>query len=60
MPHRPGISFYRGHFVTMFGCGDGSPINLAPAEGKSERHPARTVPVRIASDTREITVRLSE
>lgn len=37
MPRRPGVYFYRGHFVTKFGCGDGPPIKLAPAKGKSDR-----------------------
>ena len=37
MPRRPGVYFYRGHFVTKFGCGDGPPIKLCPAKGKSDR-----------------------
>jgi hypothetical protein len=37
MPRRPGVSFYRGHFVTKFGCGDGPPVKLAVAKGKSDR-----------------------
>lgn len=37
MPRRPGVYFSRGHFVTKFGCGDGPPIKLAPAKGKSDR-----------------------
>ena len=37
MPRRPGVYLYRGHFVTKFGCGDGPPIKLCPAKGKSDR-----------------------
>src|SRR6478609_4108160 len=37
MPRRPGVYFYRDHFVTKFGCGDGPPIKLAPAKNKSDR-----------------------
>jgi integrase len=37
MPRKPGVYFYRGHFVTKFGCGDGPPIKLCPARGKSDR-----------------------
>ncbi|HJZ56907.1 MAG TPA: hypothetical protein VKE74_18200 [Gemmataceae bacterium] len=37
MPRRPGVYFFRGHFVTKFGCGDGPPIKLCPAKGKSDR-----------------------
>src|SRR5262245_41316533 len=37
MPRRPGVYFFRGHFVTKFGCGDGAPIKLCPARGKSDR-----------------------
>ena len=37
MPRKPGVYFYRGHFVTKFGCGDGPPVKLCPARGKSDR-----------------------
>jgi hypothetical protein len=37
MPRRPGVYFYRKHFVTKFGCGDGPPVKLAPATAKSDR-----------------------
>lgn len=37
MPRKPGVYFYRGHFVTKFGCGDGPPVKLVAAKGKSDR-----------------------
>lgn len=42
MPRRPGVYFSRGHFVTKFGCGDGPPIKLCPARGKSDRDARQT------------------
>lgn len=47
MPRRPGVYFYRGHFVTKFGCGDGPPIKLAPAKGKSDRDAKQAAEVEL-------------
>ena len=42
MPRRPGVYFYRGQFVTKFGCGDGPPIKLGAAKGRSDREARQT------------------
>ncbi len=47
MPRRPGVYFYRGHFVTKFGCGDGPPIKLSPAKGKSDRDARQSAEIEL-------------
>jgi len=47
MPRLPGVYFSRGHFVTKFGCGDGSPIKLCPAKGKSDRDARQTAEAKL-------------
>ncbi len=47
MPRPPGVYFSRGHHVTKFGCGDGSPIKLCAAKGKSDREARQTAETKL-------------